>query len=1027
MAEVVRFWRAVELFGPQRVPAVGAGERVSAVRAGRPLPWEDGAGLPAAGPRSVWRHTVYCGVFAVDRVRRVLAEVFPDPDSDPESESEDAEGARDSGARLGRSAGESALLAFTVDQDGLLAADSVSVSSCAWAVGRTLSPGPADPRWLEGFTAAAARCERRVFDVAEGRTAPRDDAPAAGPPNAEGRADDSEGRADDSEGRADDTEGRADDTEEEPGRRPLTVAALTSLTAWLAGHLGVTGDLVPAGARIRSVQVRADRTGEAAGPDFLNSFVAADLDLVAAELRAGRAGRALTSYLTGTERLDLARREDLRAHPEALLAGVAPALVPLGRWPSATGQPLVLSQQFAVNRLLDSLGGARAAGVFPVNGPPGTGKTTMLRDVIAALVTRRACALAQLARPQQAFGGSHTWRGEYTRTVRELRPQLTGYEMVVASANNAAVANVTDEIPARTAVAEEWWDEAGYLPEQARLMLGGVPAWGAVAARLGNRANRDDFTAAFWWGAARGPRGSGVGAGTDRGLRQVLAEGAGEPVDWAAAVRRFKAARREVERLRRARQRVAEALPDADADAATANADAAVTGPAADGAGSEGGTSGRHRAEQAVLEESGPWHTVLAARARWGERVPDPAAFTSAADADTVARRERSSPWADEEFTAARTRLFLEALRLHEAFVRAAAPTMLKNLDAAMEVVGGHAPKDLPAAAVRAAWQSLFLVVPVVSTTFASYDRLFAGLGREDLGWLFVDEAGQAAPQLPVGALWRSRRAVFLGDPRQLEPVVVLPWRAQRTLLEHQGVAPEWAPSRTSAQGVADRSARWGTVLAGAAGVASTVSEGAVSDGAAPVWVGAPLRVHRRCDNPMFEVSNAIAYDGLMVHGVGERGSFAPPRGSFWWHVGSREAVGTWVPAEGVALADAVRRLTADGLPADGLFVLSPFREVAAGAREVLRGMVPPGRVGTVHTAQGREADVVVLILGTHPAAPGPRGWAAARPNLLNVAVTRARRRLVVIGNHTAWSAHPFFSTLAASLPFYAHGSAPRR
>ena len=62
----------------------------------------------------------------------------------------------------------------------------------------------------------------------------------------------------------------------------------------------------------------------------------------------------------------------------------------------------------------------------------------------------------------------------------------------------------------------------------------------------------------------------------------------------------------------------------------------------------------------------------------------------------------------------------------------------------------------------------------------------------ESLGWLFVDEAGQAPPQYAVGALWRARRAVIVGDPLQLEPVVTLPHGGQRALLREFGVGEQW-------------------------------------------------------------------------------------------------------------------------------------------------------------------------------------------------------------------------------------------
>ena len=68
---------------------------------------------------------------------------------------------------------------------------------------------------------------------------------------------------------------------------------------------------------------------------------------------------------------------------------------------------------------------------------------------------------------------------------------------------------------------------------------------------------------------------------------------------------------------------------------------------------------------------------------------------------------------------------------------------------------------------------------------------------------------------------------------------------------------------------------------------------------------------------------------------------------------------------------------------------------------------------------------MVILILGTHPDRSGPRSWAAATPNLLNVAVSRARRRLYVIGNREAWRSMKYFCTLAEILPVWPPGHAP--
>ncbi|MDR3083319.1 MAG: ATP-binding domain-containing protein [Streptomyces sp.] len=1229
-------WRAAEYFSPPAVEGVNPEQGMYPVRQGRPLAWEPSSPVSSKRPHSrcVWQHTVYAGVFDISRMRDVLMEAFRSPGEETDFD--------------GRVSGQSALLSFTVNQHGLLIKESVTLSSCGWAVSRTLTPGPQDPDWLEGFEAAEHSVVSTLLDVADGRIPVR----RASVPPQRGAADDGDtestgrpvagllsslvteavksgiggvaglaaaglglgpvagamavkvaeevgGALLDRAGQA----GRGDGTGEEndevaPGEatagqggtahsdppadicsKPLDIHDLVAITRWLTLQLGVGEALEPDSIRIKSQQVREDRADESGGEAIMNSFFADDLARVAKAASEGDAGQALVSFLTDEEAVDPAERIDVRTALPEVLAGVSPGMTPAGRWPASTDQPLALSQQFAVNQIMDRLGGDASAGLYAVNGPPGTGKTTMLRDLVAAIVVRRAERLADLTKPEDAFRGKAlSWETDPVsgrRSIRKIRPlidRLTGFEMVIASSNNGAVQNVTLEIPAAKSVATEWRDQATYLREPAGLALDSTPAWGAVAACLGRRQLRSDFVEAFWWGQPKDRRAQNSGGmSQQRGLRQLLTEHLKpRPVDattqvepplgalsWDEAVARFRAARQQVDSLASERTRLAElarrlAVPDplleslrsgvADfrhaCDALQRRHERCLTAVAASAARTE---DQRRRTEQAVEvcrtamqdveravadveaaeallhaadrrhprpgllrrtvsrsaddrwqarraplvarlhemdevfrqeEEARTAHQAALqnerfrlqqlaaeldsaqrveqltagqleqarsdtaasevqvrarlsqldserreldrARETWGSSLPGDEWLTGPDDRTAMETRELSAPWMDPAFAEARTRLFLAALDLHQALIAGAARTVRENLFAAMEVIKGSAPPGLPAETVLAAWQMLFLVVPVVSTTFASLSRMFDGLGRESIGWLLVDEAGQAAPQQAVGALWRSRRAVVVGDPLQLEPVVTLPLTGQKRLCRHFGVDGQWAPGATSVQGLADRQTPFGTWLGG--------------EEQGRVWVGSPLRVHRRCDRLMFDVSNEIAYDGMMVYGVGERGDEGTLlTRSVWLHVPSAATGGKWNPEEGRYLEETLRvvqeRLAADPGTAESeirrrlgesVFVVSPFREISTALGRSTSARLPENRVGTVHRTQGKEADIVVMVLGTAANASGSRQWAAKSPNLLNVAVTRARRRLIVIGDRTTWSRHQHFSTLAA-------------
>lgn len=182
------------------------------------------------------------------------------------------------------------------------------------------------------------------------------------------------------------------------------------------------------------------------------------------------------------------------------------------------------------------------------------------------------------------------------------------------------------------------------------------------------------------------------------------------------------------------------------------------------------------------------------------------------------------------------------------------------------------------------------------------------------------------------------------------------------------------------------------------------------------LWVGAPLRAHRRCDEPMFGIANEIAYEGLMIHATRPEESALPE--SCWIDAPGSANGGHWIPEQGSALVAAMAEVVAAGRDPGEIIAVSPFRSVAEQigrlcARRPFRGV----RSGTVHTFQGKEAQVVFLVLGGDPRKIGARRFATERPNLVNVAVTRARRRLYVIGDHASWKSLPYFDVLAARLP----------
>ena len=339
----------------------------------------------------------------------------------------------------------------------------------------------------------------------------------------------------------------------------------------------------------------------------------------------------------------------------------------------------------------------------------------------------------------------------------------------------------------------------------------------------------------------------------------------------------------------------------------------------------------------------------------------------------------------------ARIELFKEALNLHKAAIFACKEAVRTNLRTLSVIFNDEkmAEKNgLEAKHRREIIKGLFLLTPVVSSTFASFNNTFKDLLNGDIGMLLIDEAGQANLTNALGALLRSKMAVVVGDPLQLEPVVTLPVSLNNAILSYCEAKEEFNLLKSSVQLRADKAQNIGTYIKGSG---------------ESIWVGSPLIVHRRCANPMFDISNETTYDDMMILGRNEASKFANTNvQTKWIDVSSGEWIGNYNKAEG----EVVKELLTGELASqkNNIRIITPFKDVCRN----LKG------AGTIHTMQGKEADVIVFVLGG--ATKGARAWAASKPNLLNVALTRAKEVIYIVGNRENWASLPYFEVAARKI-----------
>lgn len=373
-----------------------------------------------------------------------------------------------------------------------------------------------------------------------------------------------------------------------------------------------------------------------------------------------------------------------------------------------------------------------------------------------------------------------------------------------------------------------------------------------------------------------------------------------------------------------------------------------------------------------------------------------------------------SNPWFTDEYNREREKLFWLAMQVHKEFILSSKKWRdnIINLMLIWDVLKKKDDERIVyhetdrKAAMPALLQSLSLLVPVISTTFAAVGRFLRDVQVPGaIGTLIVDEAGQAEPQMALGALYRSRRAIIVGDPKQVEPVVTNELDLLKSTYT-EDIYRGYTDKGISVQQFADSINKWGTYLKPDDG------------GDNREWLGCPLLVHRRCINPMYNISNQISYGGMMKKQTAEPGDEKKKNflylKSCWFDVTGKE-IGNkdhFVELQGHRVVEMMKRAFQNKPDNPNIYIISPFTSVVNRVTWLLKKELSTVNniqewcrynIGTVHKFQGKEADEVIFVLGCDDSqsARGAVNW--VNSNIVNVAVTRAKYRLYVIGARDVW------------------------
>ncbi|MDY2981716.1 MAG: DEAD/DEAH box helicase [Fusobacterium sp.] len=801
-----------------------------------------------------------------------------------------------------------------------------------------------------------------------------------------------------------------------------------------------------------------------------NSFYINDLDEI---IKNGYNDKLVKLFIQGYNKDE---RVIIDENREEISKTAAPKNISVGKWPSPIKFQLSLMQSVAVDTIVNKMVKEDELKISSVNGPPGTGKTTLLKDIFANIIIERAKAMINLEKPEYLFRGyfgKKEINGE-TLYFNRLNKSIKGFEIVVASSNNGAVENISKELPQLKQISRkdnkdfneiengyeklyrEKIEELDLYREISKEIIGGE-AWGIFSVALGRGNNINKFFDIIF-------DKSDDLFSCMRDYNQNCVE------KWSDLKEEFNKKLLEIEKIKEELQQIAEYFEDLkEVEEKEKNIIKRVETKEKEilskkkdiveinnklleskepGILSKILSSKKYREynklkekkENLIREEEflnreirnveKELESIKIEKVRLEEKLNKYGNIVKSDDnywqKENYENRQQKTPWLVDKLEGLRGELFILALKIHK-YICAKNSDKLKNqflLIKNRKALNTDISDEKRA--LIEAWQSVHLIFPVISTTFASFSSMYRGLYEKMIGYLVIDEAGQASPQQAMGGIYRSKHVICVGDPLQIEPVVTIDKVLLSDIAKKYNIKNEeiYFGESASVQGLADLANKYGCY----------------KDAENKKWIGIPLWVHRRCLDPMFSMANEMAYNNKMVLADKKTGK------SEWISVKGNVKGKQYVEEQGQKLLERIKEHWKNlEKESPSVYIITPFTEVKSEIKKLLKKELLKDEeikevlkrkinkedekeirniieswievsIGTVHTFQGKEANIVYFVCGGDESTEGAINWSCSKPNLLNVAVTRAKKEFYIIGDKDLISPKQYYNIIAQKI-----------